>query len=78
MMPIIHASSVNKPESISESVRSKRDFFMLGSNGHGNQMPINFSILWLVKHYLKNTSFYLDIISKSYFVLIIKPSSNKL
>ena len=42
------------------------------------QTPINFSLLWLVKYYLNNSSYYLNIIFKSYFILIRKLSYKEL
>ena len=41
-------------------------------------IPINFSLLWLVKYYLNNSRNYLNNIFKSYFVLIRKLSSKEL
>ena len=44
----------------------------------GYQVPINFSLLWLVNPYLTILVNYLNIIIKSYFVLIKQLSSKKL
>ena len=42
------------------------------------QIQINFSLLWLAKHYLNNSMNYLNIFFKTYFVLIRKLLSKEL
>ena len=42
------------------------------------QIPISFLFLRFLKYYLNNSSYYLNIIFKSYFVLITKLSSKKI
>ena len=64
-----------------EEVRSKRAFFCLGLQVRirkAYQKPINYSLLWLVKYYLNNFSYYLYIRFESYVVLITKNSAKKL
>ena len=63
---MIHYSSEMK--AVMKGLEAKGPFSCLGLQlrmKRAYQIPINFSFLWFVKHYLNNSSYYLNIISKS-------------
>ena len=64
-----------------KGLEAKMPFLCLGLQvriKRAYHIPINFSLLWLVKYYLNNSWKYLNIIVQSYFVLIRKLSSKEL
>ena len=71
----------NMELNINEGVRSKGPFLCLGLLARIKRaypILINFSLLWLVKYYLNNSSNYLNIIFQSYLVFIRNLSSKEL